>query len=69
MLIHRQALWIHALSELANLNAGMGEPCAGQRRLSGLRTRRSIPDVFVSDENFGAEPPTGSESVIKAENR
>ena len=54
---------------LANLNAGMGEPCAGQVKLNGLRARRSIPEVFASEENFGVEPPTGSESGARVVER
>ena len=47
----------------------MGEPCAGQVRLNGLSARRSIPEVFASEENFGVEPPTGSESGARVVER
>lgn len=44
----------------ANLNAGTGDPCAGQPRLKGLLSSRSTADSLVSTENLGADPPIGS---------
>ena len=69
MQTHPQALRKCFHHYLANLNAGMGEPCAGQVRLKGLSARRSIPEVFASEENFGVEPPTGSESGARVVER
>ena len=44
----------------ADLNAGVGEPCAGQARLKGCKdfSVKTNPELF--SENFGADPPTGS---------
>ena len=44
-----------------DLNAGVGEPWAGQARLNGWAdfSVNTNPELF--SENFGADPPTGSE--------
>ena len=38
----------------------MGEPCAGQDKLKVFCDRVEKPAIVWEDENFGAEPPTGS---------
>ena len=51
-------------AHLANLNDGVGEPWAGQARLNGRAdfSVKTNPELF--SENFGADPPTGSEIYI-----
>lgn len=44
-----------------DLNAGTGDPWAGQEREKGWTTERSKVRPLISIENLGAEPPTGSE--------
>ena len=46
-----------------DLYDGVGEPWAGQARLNGRAdfSVKTNPELF--SENFGADPPTGSEIV------
>ena len=47
-----------------DLYDGVGEPWAGQARLNGRAdfSVKTNPELF--SENFGADPPTGSEIYI-----
>ena len=47
-----------------DLYDGVGEPWAGQARLNGWAdfSVKTNPELF--SENFGADPPTGSEIYI-----
>ena len=46
-----------------DLNAGTGEPCAGQRRVEYLPLKESTLDIFELSGNFGGDPPTGSVNI------
>ena len=48
---------------MTNLYDGTGDPCAGQERLNGCVAVFSIVKPLNSLENFGSEPPTGSEKL------
>ena len=48
---------------MTNLYAGTGDPCAGQERLNGRVAVFFIVKPSNSPENFGSEPPTGSERL------
>jgi hypothetical protein len=43
-----------------NLNAGTGEPCAGQTRVTEDPSTLLMLFEFTSSENFGFVPPMGS---------
>ena len=45
-----------------NLNAGAGDPCAGQLKLcESVSLTAKSPKLFELDENFGAVEPIGSD--------
>lgn len=44
-----------------HLNPGTGDPWAGQVRVNGLFNFPSNPVRWVIPENFGIDPPMGSE--------
>jgi hypothetical protein len=52
-----------ASTELRYLYAGTGDPWAGQDRLNGCDEYFRTVELISSPENFGAEPPTGSENI------
>ena len=47
-----------------DLNAGTGDPCAGQRRVEYLPWKESTLEIFELSENFGGDPPTGSVNIL-----
>ena len=44
----------------SNLKVGVGDPCAEQVKDAGLFLALFSVETSLSDENFGADPPTGS---------
>ena len=50
-----------------DLKLGTGDPCAGQERLKGSAKISKRLELFDFSENFGDEPPTGSENFVRFE--
>ena len=50
-----------------DLKLGTGDPCAGQERLKGSAKISKRLELFDFSENFGDEPPTGSENFDRFE--